>query len=650
MSATLEGMKASTAAMVREIYRPILRGYFAVFAAYYAFLLPTNFWYYQGLNLIAVVAVALITSCLGVLGFVYLRRARAAPQVERLLIALNVLVVVNVMIALNIEFMPTKLPYFVIMVILFALASVSLRQSILSIAIAIGGFLTFLPRLNVADTGVYSFLVFGAVMASLSIAFYLRKAIGLIAQSKLDAEDRLKEARSIGENMRQKSLSDSLTGLPNRRAFFEALRKATGNIKQALDDRASSEQMDDSLWLILVDLDGFKAVNDVHGHLVGDLLLKEVADRLKSHCHDEAHVSRMGGDEFNIILVSPCAEEQIKSWCDRLLDSLAKPYVIEGRHVRVSGSMGCRVMDLDEAARPQINEADYALMAAKKQGKNRCVVFNEAHAKQAAERHMVEQALRFADLENEIELLFQPQVDLRQNKVVRAEALARWTSPMVGLVEPSRFIKVAEEGGLITDITLTVVSKAFRTITGLSNRVPLAINLSSHDVITDPIIDQIIQLAKEHEVDPRLIEFEVTETAMMADIEKATANLKRLAELGFSIALDDFGTGYSNFNYLRHLPIEKLKVDRSFLENSGDPMTEKVLFSLAGMARTLGVECLLEGIENEVDLLMAKRVGVDAVQGFLFGKPMSADALAKLLDSAVTAEAIEPSNRGHAAG
>ncbi len=628
-------VKSRTATAVREIYRPIIRGYFAVFAAYYLVLMPVNFMFYEGMDLVAIVATASLSILIALFGIWYLRKPAPLIRLEQLLAVLNVLVVANVVIALNIAFAPEKLTYFVIMVMLFALASVSTRQSVFSIFIATSGFLTYVPRLNSGDLVTYGFLVFGAVAASVSIAYYLRKAIIRIADAKLDAESELKEARTVSESLRHKSLSDSLTGLPNRRAFFEALRKGISLISRARDqNNMESPVYNDSLWLILVDLDGFKAVNDVHGHLVGDLLLKEVAERLKAHCDGSAHVSRMGGDEFNIILSSPCDEPQIKAWCDRLLETLAKSYVIEGRYIRVSGSIGCKMMDLEQGARSQINEADYALMAAKKQGKNRCVVFSGAHARQAAERYQVEQALRFADLEQEIELLFQPQVNLRDNQIVRAEALARWTSPMVGEIEPSHFIKVAEESGLITDITLTVVGKAFSAMREWADPVPIAINLSSHDVITDPIIDQIITMVEEFELNPSLIEFEVTETAMMADLDKATANLKRLTQKGFTIALDDFGTGYSNFSYLRRLPIEKLKVDRSFLENAGDPMTEKVLFSLAGMARTLGVQCLLEGIESEIDLLMAKRVGADSVQGFLFGKPMNAaDLKAFLVDT-----------------
>ncbi len=627
-------MTSKTASAVQEIYRPIIRGYFAVFAAYYLLLLPTNFMYYQGLDLWSVVGIASLTSAVAVAGFFRLRTKVSIELLERLLVVLNFLVVMNVVVTLNLMFAPEKLVYFVILVMLFALASVSTRQSVLSIVFSCLAFLTFVPRIGAGDQATYGFLTFGAIMASVSITYYLRKAITYIATAKLDAEDQLEEARVVGESLRHKSLSDSLTGLPNRRAFFEALRKSkhevTRHEKESRDDPRAPVQ---NLWLILVDLDGFKAVNDVHGHLVGDLLLKEVSNRLSAHCGETAHVSRMGGDEFNIILKSSGDETVIKGWCDELLEELAKSYVIEGRYVRISGSMGCKMMDLTQGARSQINEADYALMAAKKQGKNRSVIFTAAHAKQADERYKVEQALRFASLPDEIELLYQPQVDLRQNRIVRAEALARWSSPIIGDVEPSKFIKVAEESGLITQITLTVVEQAFRTLSLWAAPVPIAINLSCHDLISDPSIDQIIDMAREFKIDPTLVEFEVTETAMMIDLDKATTNLKRLSEMGFSIALDDFGTGYSNFSYLRRLPIEKLKVDRSLMENSGDPMTEKVLFSLAGMARTLGVECLLEGIESEVDLLVAKRVGADAVQGFLFGQPMSVGELSKVLEN-----------------
>ncbi|MEL7446813.1 MAG: GGDEF domain-containing phosphodiesterase, partial [Pseudomonadota bacterium] len=301
--------------------------------------------------------------------------------------------------------------------------------------------------------------------------------------------------------------------------------------------------------------------------------------------------------------------------------------VIDGRHIKISGSIGCKKMDLAETTRSQISQADYALMKAKGQGKNRAVLFSLDHARQAEARGEVEEALRKADLADEIGLMFQPQVDLGSGLVTRAEALARWNSPIVGSIEPDRFIKIAEESGLITGITLVVIEKVLNQLQAWNRPIPISINLSSYDLISDTTIDQIVERVSQSGVEPKLIEFEVTETAMMADFERAAANLERLTAIGFSIALDDFGTGYSNFGYLRNLPIDKLKVDKSFIANPGDPMTEKFLSSLAGMARTLNLHCLLEGVEDEVGLLMAKRAGADSVQGFLFGHPMNAEDL-----------------------
>ncbi|MEL7453278.1 MAG: EAL domain-containing protein [Pseudomonadota bacterium] len=627
-----------TESAVDEIYRPILRGYFAVFAAYYIAMSPSHLWMLTGFDRIAMASAALIAAIVGVFGFTWLRHIRSPSKVLSLLLAMNLLVVLNVVIALNIEFRAEKLTYFIIMAMLFALASTSFIQSVISIALAALAFGTFMPRIDYAAFVSYAFLAFGAAMASLAIAFFLRKAITYIAAAKTRAEheleyiadakkivdDELKDARLVGEQMRQRSLLDSLTGLPNRRAFFEALRKARGD---APKDKSIAHKPPHSVWLILVDLDGFKAVNDIHGHLIGDLLLKQVADRLSSFASEDLHISRMGGDEFNIVLSTSLEEQGVKGLCTEILDALDQPYVIEGRHVRVSGSIGCKRFEADEQSRSQIRQADYALMAAKKQGKNCCVVFDDHLAADADARYQVEAALRQADLEAELHLVFQPQFDLRTGTFERAEVLSRWSSPVVGHVSPDRFIKIAEESGLITDITLTVVEKALRELKSWQQPIPLSINLSSHDLISDPMIDQIIARSAHLNIDPSLVEFEVTETAMLADFEKATANLERMAQAGFSIALDDFGTGYSNFNYLRSLPITKLKVDRSFLENPADPMTEKILFSLAGMARTLGVRCLLEGVEDELDLLTAKRVGAESVQGFLFGKPMSAEEL-----------------------
>lgn len=609
-----------TNSAVAQIYRPIIRGYFGVAAVYYLIMTLTHFWSLDGSDLVAMTTTSIAASVIIIISWNALRKPLAIGKLEALISIVNLLVLSNVLVALNLEYAQPKLIYFVMMAMIFAFACVSMRQALISIAAALGGLFYQLLKHNPDQISIYGFIAFAAALSAIAITFFLRRAIGLAVLAKHEAEIRLTETENLGETMRQQSLTDSLTELPNRRAFFEVFRT-----------NKSNRHLKENSWLILLDLDGFKAVNDVYGHIIGDELLKAVSHRMREHCGAEAHVSRMGGDEFNIIYSSPLKEDRVELWCENLLEKIAEVYQIDDRLVQISGSIGCHQISIDESDTQLIRNADYALLHAKKHGKNRVIVFKEEHAKDAAERYKIEQALRVADFDSEIELLFQPQFDLGEDKIVRAEALARWNSPVIGQIGPDLFIKIAEESGLIASITLAVLEKAIATLQNWENPIPLSVNLSGHDLLSDQIIDEIIAQVKESGLEPALIEFEVTETAMMVDTQKASVNMLRLAKIGHPMALDDFGTGYSNFNYLRTLPINKLKVDRSFMENLTDPMTEKMLHSLSGMARTLGVHCLLEGIENELELVMAKRVGAQSVQGYLFGVPMGAtELLAKI--------------------
>ncbi len=627
----------AAASIVSDIYRPVWRGYLAAFALYYLVMLPAHFWGYEGLARITMIALAGSAAATGLWGVWRLRKPGQNASISALLLIMNSLIVLNIVVALNIIFAPAKLLYFLIIGVAFSLASSSFRQALISLALVAVGLISFADRAPPDLFATYSYLAFGATLAALSIAFLMRKALWQIATAKVQSEQELKSiesaktevetelasARETSEKMRARSLSDSLTGLQNRRSFFEKMNTCLAKVGQS----ASVTDRLRSYWVVLIDLDGFKAVNDTHGHLVGDRLLQGVAERLKSFENPDLFVCRMGGDEFNLILETSCGSEFVEGLCERLLDSLSQDYHIAGRRIKISGSIGCKEIDQLDEVRAHIRKADYVLRAAKSQGKNRFIIFDAEHAEQEDSRFRIETALKKADLSDELRLVFQPQHDLRTGRIASAEALLRWTNPDVGDIGPQRFIRIAEETGLICDLTLTVVRKAFSALRSWPEKVPLSINLSSHDVTSDTTVEQIIALAEAMEIEPDLVEFEVTETAMLADFEKANRNLGWLSKAGFSIALDDFGTGYSNFNYLRELPIQKLKIDRSFLENPGDPMSEKILFSLAGIARNLGMACLLEGVENEMDLLTAKRVGVEIVQGFHFGKPMSSKEL-----------------------
>ena len=608
---------------VAEANRPIVRGYVALAAIYYAIMTPVHYLALSGFNQLMMVFAALCATLVAAFGWSQTHQPLNSRRLERIAAAVNIAIYGNVIAAIHTNYNPSDLIYFPMMALAFAFTSVTVRLAVASISVVL---CTLIIELNAEFNGegyTYFYIGFAAAIGGFAFVVFLQRAIRAaiqakeVAESKLvDAEVKLEEADLLSAAMRRRAMTDSLTGLPNRRAFFEFL-----NDWSAQSDRSQKT------WLIALDLDGFKMVNDVYGHIVGDELLKVVSKRMQEHCDLDARVSRIGGDEFNIILQGIEDDDVCLEWCEALLEEIAKPYDVQSRLVQLSASIGCTELRSSHETSILVRNADFALLHAKKTGKNRVVVFTEDHEKNAKERFEIEDALRSADFSREIEVLFQPQVDLARNQVVRAEALARWDSPALGWIEPDRFIRIAEESGLISKITLAVLDAAIATLKGWDHPVPLAINLSGHDLLSNQVVNQIIQTLKESGLEPSLIEFEVTETAMMADTKKACDNLNRLSKLGFSVALDDFGTGYSNFNYLRELPIDKLKVDRSFVEDIGNPMTEKILHSLTVTANALGVNCLLEGVEDELQLVMAKRVGADAVQGYLFGEPMQSEKL-----------------------
>jgi len=607
-------------AAVAAAYWPITRGYLLAMAIYYAIMTAANLMMTSGRDLVIFAGTSGASCVLLLAAFRALRNRRDTRSLVYATCLVNALILVNIEVGLLLDFYQSKLVYYIMAVMIFALSSVSVLKSLGWITLTLG-LLAYKLAWYAPDEGfTFAFVGFAAAMAGATISYHLRRAIGSAAEAEQAAREALQSVerdldveKNAGHALRQESLADSLTGLDNRRAFFKSIAKVIAAERTG--------------WLALLDLDGFKFVNDNHGHVMGDELLKSVSFRLRSFCEGKADVSRIGGDEFGLVISTDIPEDEVVEWMEKLLSRLAKTYPIEGRLIQISGSIGCCRIEQGQDESEIFKSADFALLHAKRSGKDRVISFDDEHARAFAERYRIEHALRAAKLSQEIELVFQPQMDLRTETVVRAEVLARWNSPSLGLINPDEFISVAEECGLMMDITVTVLRKAIQTIVSWEKPIPLSVNLSATDLNSPQTMDAILSVLEAHDVDPAMIEFEVTESAMLVDMARATENLERLSSRGHAIAIDDFGTGYSNFNYLRALPINKLKIDRSFLENLQDPMTEKILRSLVSVAGTLGVECLLEGVEDQLGLLMAKRAGVELVQGFLIGRPGGAEEL-----------------------
>ncbi len=605
---------------IASAYYPILRGYFSVSAAYYGVMAISHIWFAEAHTFWSYFVLSSVSSFLITYAFLRIGQTQDFTTLSRASLCVNGIVLVNIVVSLQLEFAEAKLTYFVIAALVFALASLSIKQAVVCIGATLFCLMWASSGLESGQAVVHGFIAFAAALSATMISHSLRKAIGSAIAAKVAAGDakelvetKLTEEISAARILKQRSLTDTLTGLPNRRAFFEAF--SAQNSKQ------------DHGWVGLFDLDGFKNVNDSYGHSMGDELLKAVGSRLQSYCGELADVSRIGGDEFALLITYDMPEDQLEVWAQKLLSRLSKTYLIEGRLVNISGSLGfCQIGNGHEEAGLMKN-ADFALLHAKRSGKNRVIAFNDEHAKAFAEHSRVEHALRRANFEKEITLVFQPQFDLRTQTIVRAEALARWNSPTIGKIAPTEFIKVAEEAGLVSEISITVVRQATQLLKSWDSPIPLAVNLSASDLNCDQTVSEILDLLETNDIDPSLLEFEVTESSMFDDTAKAAYNIQRFADRGHAIAIDDFGTGYSNFNYLRELPITKLKIDRSFLDDLDDPVTEKILRSLAGIAQTLEVECLLEGVEDQLGLLAAKRTGIDLVQGYLVGMPVSEEDL-----------------------
>jgi diguanylate cyclase (GGDEF)-like protein len=419
------------------------------------------------------------------------------------------------------------------------------------------------------------------------------------------------------ENLRLAN-QDSLTGLPNRRQFFQTLEQA---MQDAVEDHTG-------LAVGVLDLDGFKPVNDLYGHSVGDRVLMQVGERLKTLVSDSVMVARLGGDEFALVIKGNLADEALLAFGNQLCDQLRASFALPDMPVQIGATLGVATFPSTAENATQLFEyADYALYQGKGQSPGNTCLFSLAHREQLFNDGLTEQALRRADLHDEFYVLFQPIIDACSRRTVAFEALARWLSPELGAVSPARFIPIAERIGMINRLTLPLLGKALSQAMAWPAPVRLSFNLSAHDCATADNVQRIVDVIRRSGFDPARLDLEITETAIMQDLAQVQRAIGQFRTLGCGVSLDDFGTGYSSLSQLHALALTKLKIDRSFVTGVHvKPASYKIVKSLVALSQDMELGCVIEGVETEQELNALRSLGCTMVQGYYFSPPIRFEA------------------------
>jgi diguanylate cyclase (GGDEF)-like protein/PAS domain S-box-containing protein len=416
---------------------------------------------------------------------------------------------------------------------------------------------------------------------------------------------------------------DALTGLPNRVLFHQRLDEAL--VRVAPDG--------DSLAVLCLDLDHFKSVNDTLGHPIGDLLLRQVAERLGKCLRKSDMVARLGGDEFAIVQTPLPEPEEASRLARRLIETVSLPFDLDGHEAVVGASIGIALAPDDgEDSDALLRNADMALYRAKSEGRGTSHFFEPEMDRRLQARRLLEIDLRKAYAQSEFELFYQPLVNLKSGRVSGFEALIRWRHPERGLVSPAEFIPVAEEIGLIVPIGEWVLHEACREAATWPGDIHVAVNLSPVQFRSRGIVQAVLSALGCSGLAPRRLELEITESVLLGETDLNIATLHQLRSLGVRIAMDDFGTGYSSLSYLRTFPFDKIKIDRSFVREMVErPDCVAIVRAVAGLGASLGIATTAEGVETVEQLERVRAEGCTEVQGYLFSAPRPASELAALL-------------------
>ena len=445
---------------------------------------------------------------------------------------------------------------------------------------------------------------------------------GVVFNSR-DVTDR----KVIQQRIQHLAYHDNLTGLPNRSLLQDRLARSI----------ARAERAGRKVAVLFIDLDNFKNINDTLGHDVGDELLRHVSRRLSECVRIEDTIARQGGDEFIVLLDNLDDNRGASVVAQKILNSLRQPFLLGGTEQHVSGSVGIALYPEDgRDAQTLMKNADTAMFHGKGLGKNTYQYFTSQMNIAVKRRMTLESALRRAVMQKDFVLHYQPQINLETGEIIAVEALVRWKTEDSGTVMPGDFIPLAEETGLINEIGEWVLREGCRQAKewegmGLPRR-RMAINLSARQFGDRAFLDMVTRVLADTGLDPACLELEITESQVMRQTDGMIMLLNRLSEMGVHLAIDDFGTGYSSLSYLKRLPIQKLKIDQSFIRDiTVDPNDTAIVVAIINMARSLDLETIAEGVETAGQLALLRSKGCRIGQGFLFSPPVRAEAIYPLL-------------------
>jgi diguanylate cyclase (GGDEF)-like protein len=597
-----------------ESYSLVLRPILIPACAYYMFVTWEHWQTQTGILLIMFSFISMTTALSFYMFHKHLtsNRTMSLARLEIHSLAMHLFMYFNLLSYLLVYDVQTRYIYFVLLAFIFAITGATARTVMISVPLSLATLYWFSISLPSDLYAEYLSIIVATAFASISMTGLLRHAIIRQIDARLLADEMTARAQTLAD-------SDTLTGIPNRRAIFEKI--------DALIERGKP------FWLGIFDLDGFKAINDVYGHSMGDRLLCAAVDRVMEQVSEGVMIGRIGGDEFAAILPGNLTEQQVKKLVSNGIESITSPYVIDNQELTVGASAGLsHFPDMGTHSTQLYEQADFALYKAKTHFRGQCILFEAADSEEMKNAIAIERELREGNLEEELFLVFQPQYSPSMKRVLSFEALARWENPKLGTVRPDQFIRVAERSGFIQKITGILFRKGLAELKRWPDDIGLSFNLSARDISDQTFVLSLLGEIMKAEISPARLEFEITETAVMSDLTTSSAVLARLRSSGCKIALDDFGSGYSSFEYFDQLPLDKVKIDRSFIRKVPDSITSReIVAAINGLCSKLNLRCVLEGVETDDEMAILQELKPDLIQGYLFGRPMSGEDARQLI-------------------